>query len=213
MSGLLACALRHLLWRAVCALSGGLSVTGRRKRLGGCVLVANHSSHADTAVLMAALPPAARPVFIAASDYWFDVPIRRFLATGLAGALPVRRSDGGGYAALLSAAKPALRRGCTVVLYPEGTRSTDGEIGEFHSGAIHLARDCRVPLIPAALLGTREVLPKNGAFAPHPMEVRFGDAIDPTSVTADEVRDRIVALHRAHDDMNPAIRLRARHQP
>ncbi len=54
------------------------------------MVVANHGSHADTAVLLAALPPTARPVFAAAADYWLDAPVRRMLATGLAGALPVR---------------------------------------------------------------------------------------------------------------------------
>ncbi len=69
-----ACTARHHLWRTVCAVSGGLTVTGRWRSDGGCVLVANHGSHADTAVLMAALPPRAQPVFAAASDSWFDVP-------------------------------------------------------------------------------------------------------------------------------------------
>jgi hypothetical protein len=61
-----------------------------RTPLGDLVVVANHGSHADTAVLLAALPPTARPVFAAAADYWLDAPVRRMLATGLAGALPVR---------------------------------------------------------------------------------------------------------------------------
>jgi 1-acyl-sn-glycerol-3-phosphate acyltransferase len=191
---MLACALRHYLWWVVCSWSGGLTVTGRWPQAGGCVLVANHSSHADTAVLLAALPPRARPVFVAASDYWFDVPVRRFLITSLAGGLPVRRTDGGCYAALLAAAKPALAQGRTVVIFPEGTRSFDGKIGEFRSGALHLARDCGVPVVSVALLGTGEVLPKYGRYSPSPMEVRFGEPIDPTATAADELRREVVAL-------------------
>ncbi|HEX2399328.1 MAG TPA: lysophospholipid acyltransferase family protein, partial [Mycobacterium sp.] len=121
--------LRHWMWRLVSALSGGLTVSGKWRASGGCIVVANHSSHADTAVLLAALPPKAKPVFGAAADYWFDVPVRRFIATSLAGVLPVRRSGGGSYDALLAAARPALRAGRTVVIYPEGTRSTNGNIG------------------------------------------------------------------------------------
>jgi len=191
-----ACTARHQLWRAVCAVSGGLTVRGKQRS--GCILVANHSSHADTAVLLAALKPSAQPVFVAASDYWFDVPLRRFLATSLAGILPVRRSGGGTYAALLAATKAALAEGWTVVLYPEGTRSCDGRIGEFHSGAVHLARDCGVPLVPVALLGTREVLPKNGSFTRHPMQVRFGEPIDAALLTAEALRDEVVALAEVH---------------
>jgi 1-acyl-sn-glycerol-3-phosphate acyltransferase len=193
---LVACTARHQLWRAVCAVSGGLTVRGKQRS--GCILVANHSSHADTAVLLAALKPSAQPVFVAASDYWFDVPLRRFLATSLAGILPVRRSGGGTYAALLAATKAALAEGRTVVLYPEGTRSCDGRIGEFHSGAVHLARDCGVPLVPVALLGTREVLPKNGSFTRHPMQVRFGEPIDAALLTAEALRDEVVALAEVH---------------
>ena len=130
--------------------------------------MANHASHADTAVLVAALPSKAQPVFGAAADYWFKVPVRRIIATSLIGVLPVRRSGDGNYDALLAAAGPALAAGRTVVIYPEGTRSTDGRIAEFRSGAIRLARDCGVPIVPVAVLGTADVLPKGGQLLPRP---------------------------------------------
>lgn len=187
-------AIRHWLWRAVCAVSGGLTVTGTWRTAGGCVVVANHSSHADTAVLLAALPPSARPVFGAAADYWFDVPVRRVIASSLIGILPVGRSGEGAYDALLKAARPALRAGRTVVIYPEGTRSTGGGIGEFHSGAVRLARECGVPIVPVAVLGTAVVLPKGGRFSPGPMAVRIGAPVDPDAVSASELRGRVIAL-------------------
>ena len=84
-SARVACGLRRRLWRLAVAVTGGMTVTGRWRVSGGCVVVANHSSHADTAVLLAALPATARPVFAAAADYWFDVPVRRFVAGSLAG--------------------------------------------------------------------------------------------------------------------------------
>ena len=188
-------ALRHWLWRTICGASGGLTVTGRWQVEGGAVIVANHSSHADTAVLLAALPASAKVKFGAAADYWFDVPVRRMIATSLIGVLPLRRSGDGGYAALLEAAGPLLRTGHTIVIYPEGTRSTDGSIAEFRSGAVRLARDCGVPIIPVALLGTAEVLPKGGTFAPgSPMEVRIGDPVDPRHTSAARLRDEVMAL-------------------
>ena len=190
----MASALRHRLWRTVCAVSGGLTVTGRLNVEGGCIVVANHASHADTAVLVAALPATARPVFGAAADYWFDVPVRRFIATSLIGILPVRRSGDGNYGALLAAAGPALRAGRTVVIYPEGTRSTDGTIGEFRSGAVRLARDCGVPIIPVAIMGTADVLPKDGHFSAAPMEVRIGAPVDPHTTSAPQLRAQVLAL-------------------
>lgn len=186
--------LRHWLWRTVCAASGGLTVRGQWRTTGGCVVVANHSSHADTAVLLAALPASARPVFGAAADYWFDVPARRFVATSLAGILPVRRSGDGNYAALLAAAGPALKAGRTVVIYPEGTRSTDGAIGEFRSGAIRLARDCGVPIVPVAIAGTADVLPKDGRYSPAPMHVHVGAPVDPHTTSAPRLRAHVLAL-------------------
>jgi len=187
--------LRHWLWRTVCAMSGGLTVTGRWRVKGGCVVVANHASHADTAVLLAALPAKAQPVFAAAADYWFDVPVRRFVASSLIGILPVRRSANDGYAQLLAAARPALRAGRTVVIYPEGTRSTDGSIGEFRSGALRLARDCGVPIVPVAVLGTADVLPKGASFiSPAAMRVRIGDAVNPDSASALQLREQVMVL-------------------
>lgn len=190
----IASVLRHGLWRTVCAASGGLAVTGRWTVEGGCIVVANHASHADTAVLVAALPSTARPVFGAAADYWFAVPVRRFIATSLIGILPVRRSGDGNYDALFAAAGPALRAGRTVVIYPEGTRSTDGTIGEFRFGAIRLARDCGVPIVPVAIVGTADVLPKDGSFSPGPMEVRLGAPVDPHTTSAAQLRSRVLAL-------------------
>lgn len=186
--------LRHWMWRLVSALSGGLTVTGKWRVYGGCIVVANHSSHADTAALLAALPPKAKPVFGAAADYWFDVPVRRFVASSLAGVLPVRRSGGDSYGALLAAAGPALKAGRTVVIYPEGTRSTDGSIGEFRSGALRLARRCGVPIVPVALTGTADVLPKGGRWSPAPMQVRIGEPIDADAFSATQLREQVLAL-------------------
>jgi 1-acyl-sn-glycerol-3-phosphate acyltransferase len=192
--------LRHWMWRLVAAVSGGITVTGKWRGSGGCIVVANHSSHADTAVLLAALPPTAKPVFGAAADYWFDVRVRRFIATSLAGVLPVRRTGGGSYDALLAAARPALRAGRTVVLYPEGTRSTDGNLGEFRSGALRLARECGVPIVPVALTGTADVLPKGGRWSPAPMQVRIGEPVDPHIVSATQLRESVLALR---DSLQP----------
>lgn len=186
--------LRHRLWRSVCAVSGGLTATGQWAVEGGCIVVANHSSHADSAVLLAALPAHAHPVVGAAADYWFKISSRRVIATSLIGVLPVRRSGGGTYDALLAAAGPALRAGRTVVLYPEGTRSTDGQVGEFRSGAVRLARDCGVPIVPVAITGTAAVMPKDGCFSRAPMRVHIGAPVDPFMVTASHLRSHVVEL-------------------
>ncbi|MCH1866748.1 1-acyl-sn-glycerol-3-phosphate acyltransferase [Nocardioides sp. CFH 31398] len=190
---------RRTLWRVVTALTGGLRTTGGEHlegpgTTGGRIVVANHSSHGDTAALLAALPAGSRPVFAAAADYWFDVGWRRLVATGLAGILPVRRGCDGAYEAMLDAVRPALERGHTVVVYPEGTRTEDGTVGEFRSGALRLARDCGVPVVPVAVLGTRELLPKNGRLTPGPLEVRVGEPLDPATTDTEALRDAVVGM-------------------
>lgn len=187
----LAAGLRRRLWRAAFALCGGLAVSGPVPR-GPAVVVANHSSHADTAALLAALPAASPPRAAAAADYWFEVPWRRGIVSALVGALPVQRGRHGGYACLLDAARPHLAAGGVVVVYPEGTRSQDGEVAAFHSGAVRLARDTGVPLVAAGIVGTRELLPKHGVLSPVPVEVRFAPAVSAADVDAAALRRLVV---------------------
>ena len=166
---------RKILWRAVLALTGGLRVHGAAGLPPGpCVIVANHNSHADTAAMIAALPARRRPVVAAAADYWFGGGIRPVLCRALCGAFPVRRSGGG--SADLAAAARLLAAGHDVIVFPEGTRSRDGDIGDFHGGAARLAAAAGAPLVPAGIGGTRILLPPRGPARPRraAVTVRFG---------------------------------------
>ncbi|HEY6791348.1 MAG TPA: lysophospholipid acyltransferase family protein [Trebonia sp.] len=151
-------------------MTGGLRVQGvTRLPDGPCVIVANHNSHADTAALIAALPARRRPAVAAAADYWFDsktgglravlsgTGLRPWACRTLCGAFPVRR--GGGGTADLEEAARLLAMGRDVVIYPEGSRSRDGSIGEFRHGAARLAVLSGTPLVPVGITGTRELLP------------------------------------------------------
>jgi len=170
------CLARRLLWRAVLTLTGGLRVRGAAMLPAGpCVIIANHSSHADTAALIAALPARRRPAVAAAADYWFRSGPRSRICQMLCGAFPVRRAGGG--SADLTAAACLLAAGHDVIVYPEGTRSRDGTIGEFHRGAARLAATAGVPLVPAGISGTRTLLPAGGSavrFRRATVTVSFG---------------------------------------
>jgi 1-acyl-sn-glycerol-3-phosphate acyltransferase len=180
---------RKLMWKSLLKVTGGISSRGASPA-GGSVIVANHSSHADTAALLAVLPAGSCPVVVAAADYWFATRGRAWLCRSLVGGVPVRR-HGGGRADLMRLADLA-RSGRTVVLFPEGTRSRTGDVGEFHTGAIHLARAAGVPLVPVGILGTRHLLAPGGL--PHfaNVEVRIGEALHEASPAA--VRDAVAAL-------------------
>ncbi|WP_327370029.1 lysophospholipid acyltransferase family protein [Streptomyces sp. NBC_01217] len=184
-------ALRRGLWWGVLSLTGGVERRGRLPR-GGCVVVANHSSHADTAALLAALDARHTPAIGAAADYWFASPWRRRICRRLAAGFPVRRS-GGGMDDLLSMADE-LRAGRAVVLFPEGTRGGDGELGSFHRGALVLAERAGVPVVPVGIAGTDRLLPKHGRLRSALVRVSIGDPL-PSALTPEEARDAVAALH------------------
>ena len=196
-------AARMALWRTVLTLTGGLRVHGAAGLPPGpCVIVANHSSHADTAALIAALPARRQPAVAAAADYWFRGGLRPAICRGLCAAFPVRRSGGG--STDLAAAVRLLAAGHDVIVFPEGTRSRDGQTGDFHRGAARLAAAAGAPLVPAGISGTRTLLPPGGPARPRrtAVTVRFGpplpvappDGIQGLSDATGEARARVVAL-------------------
>lgn len=166
---------RRMLWRAVLTLTGGVRVSGGLTS-GPCVIVANHSSHADTAALLAAVPARHRPAVAAAADYWFARSGRRLLCRATCAAFPVRR--GGGGSADLAAAAWLLAAGRDVVVFPEGSRSRDGCPGVFHTGAVRLARDAGVPVVPVRIEGTGALLPVHGRPHRARVRVRFAAPVD-----------------------------------
>lgn len=178
----LAGAARHLFWRNLFHLVGGFRVVGSAP-YEAMVVVANHTSHADTPALVAAFPAPYKPVVVAAGDYWFDKPWKGRLLKLAIGAVPVRRHGGGGYESLLDGATQVLGSGSSLLVFPEGTRSTDGRLGHFRSGALRIAQEFDVPILPVAVVGTHELLAKKGRLTPGPVEVRVGHPLDPHGLT------------------------------
>jgi 1-acyl-sn-glycerol-3-phosphate acyltransferase len=170
-----AAAARHWLWRLVLTLTGGLTVVGALPR-GGCVVVANHSSHADTAALLAAVRSRHAPRVAAAADYWFAGGWRAAVCRALAAAFPVRRTGGG--SADMEGAVDLLRAGRAVIVYPEGTRGT-GVPARFHAGAFRLAEAAGVPVVPVGIAGTADLLPKHGRLHRTRVTVRIGTPVPP----------------------------------
>ncbi|MEU0954955.1 lysophospholipid acyltransferase family protein [Streptomyces niveus] len=187
----LGAALRRALWWVVLTFTGGVRRQGQLPHR-GCVVVANHSSHADTAALLAALGARHRPAIGAAADYWFASPWRRRVCRVLAAGFPVRRT-GGGMDDLMSMAD-GLRAGRAVVLFPEGTRGADGAVGAFHRGALVLAERSGVPVVPVGITGTDRLLPKHGRLRPSLVRVRIGEPLLP-SATPEDARAAVAALH------------------
>ncbi len=172
---------------------------------GGFVVVANHSSHLDTPLIVGSLPrPLARYLAAgAAADYFFNVWWRRGLTSLFFNAFPVRRS---GPDRSSTNARSLLLRGIPVLIFPEGTRSKDGELGRFKPGAAALAALCDVPCLPVAVIGAHLAhprgsnWPKRGRF---PVGVVFGDPLrlaegESKGEFAERTRQEIVRLRDLH---------------
>ncbi len=145
------------------------------------VYFANHGSHLDFATLWAALPKAmrerTRPV--AARDYWGKTKLTRATAVGLFNSLLIAREGITRRDNPIEQMASAMREGHSLILFPEGTRSTDGLIASFKPGLYHLAS--KVPeaeLVPVYLQNLNRILPK-GHLLPIPLisSVVFGSPI------------------------------------
>ena len=136
-----------------------LRVEGRRHLPwhGAAVLVSNHASLADILVLFGLW----RPFKWVSKASNFRIP---FIGWNMRLNRYVRlvRGDKESIAEMMRTCETWLRRGVALLLFPEGTRSPDGEVKAFKDGAFRLAITERAPLIPIALAGTAEILPKHG---------------------------------------------------
>jgi long-chain acyl-CoA synthetase len=147
------------------------------------LVVANHASHLDFGLAAYALDAMGRElVVVAAKDYFFNTALRRFIAANFTRLIPFDRERA--QMESLDEALAELAAGRSVLMFPEGTRSPDGAIHEFKSGAGYLALHSGCDVLPLHISGTYEVLGKGRLLPRHaPVEVRIGRAL-----TADELR-------------------------
>jgi len=147
---------------------------------GPALIVANHSSHLDTAVLLATLPASRRrrTAVAAAADYFFGTVWRAAGSALVFNTFPMERRGG----SQSSLPGHLLADGWSLIVYPEGTRSPDGIPGRFRMGAAWLAISHSVPVIPVGLRGTYAAMsrgrgwPRSGRTR---VAVRYGAPIFP----------------------------------
>jgi len=140
--------------KAILLTTFRFGVVGAEKvpRDGGLIVAANHISNFDPPILGVAVP---RPVWYMAKKELFAMPIIRWLIPRL-NAFPVDRQAGG--TAALRASLRMLKEGRTIVIFPEGGRNVTGT-NEEKAGAAFLAAAAGVPVVPAAIGGTRRLRP------------------------------------------------------
>ena len=158
------------------------------------VYMANHSSLIDTPALFACLP---YPFKIMAKKELFYVP---FLGWHLwsSGNFPVDRGDARATARSVRGVIDGVRAGASLAVFPEGTRTPDGQVQDFKPGAFKIALRAGVPIVPVTIRGTFALLPKT-TLAPRPgrVEVIIGTPIDVTAYTDRQVPELMLATRRA----------------
>jgi 1-acyl-sn-glycerol-3-phosphate acyltransferase len=159
------------------------------------LIVSNHSSHLDTAVLLCTLPHRRRrrTAVAAAADYFFDTWWRAGGSAIAFNTFPIERRRG----SLSATPGELLGSGWSIIVYPEGTRSPDGFLGRFKLGAAWLAVQHQVPVIPVGLRGTFAAMPRGSAWPVRGrprVSVRYGDPIVPgPGETVRQLAPRIAA--------------------
>lgn len=157
------------IWRGLAAYYARPNVLGTDRLAdldddGGAIFAANHLSHADTTLLLTAIPaPWRHRLFVAAAaDYFFPNRVTGAMSALGIGAVPIERTK----ISKRSIELPLelLRDGWCQVIYPEGGRSADGWGGEFRPGVSLLAKAAEVPIVPTYVVGTDQVLPRGARW-------------------------------------------------
>jgi 1-acyl-sn-glycerol-3-phosphate acyltransferase len=122
---------------------------------GPAIIAANHLSFFDSVLLLFALP---RRVYALGKAEYTERLVTRWLFCG-AGMIPVRRGSPADLAGAFDQAREVLDGGDVLAIFPEGTRSRDGQLHRGHCGAAHLALETGAPLVPVGIIGTDQILP------------------------------------------------------
>jgi 1-acyl-sn-glycerol-3-phosphate acyltransferase/long-chain acyl-CoA synthetase len=172
---------------------------------GSFVIVSNHASHLDALCLLAALPMRKlhQTYPAAAADYFFTSVPRLAFAVVCINALPFHRLAHVHQS--MAMCREVLGSGDNVlIVFPEGTRTTDGKVGAFRRGVGDLVAGRNVPVVPCHLEGAFEALPKGSRFPrPRRLTLRIGSPrtfADRSATKAEaleicrELRDAVVSL-------------------
>jgi 1-acyl-sn-glycerol-3-phosphate acyltransferase len=185
------------LWaRSLVALSGcSVSIHGAENLLKAPVAVyaSNHTSYMDTPVIFASLPFQFR--ILAKKELWPIAFIGWYLARS--GQIPIDTVNPRATLSSLGIGVKALRAGMPLFVFPEGGRTSTGQLQEFLSGAAYLAIRAQVPLVPIALAGVYDLLPIHTRHLyPGKLTLTVGEPIDTTGMTPRQT-DELTARLRA----------------
>ena len=174
-----------------------------------CVIIANHQSMADIIAVLGLYYPFK---FVSKASL-FGVPVLGWLMK-MAKYVSVERGRVKSMNEMMETCRAWLRAGMSVMIFPEGTRSADGEIKPFKEGAFRLALETGYPILPIAVAGSRDTIPKNSwVFGVQcqlrievlpPIEVK-GLTIDDLDALRDRVRTTICSAFERLGKWKPTL--------
>lgn len=162
------------------------------------IYMSNHQSYFDIFTLLAGLPVNFK--FILKQEL-MKIPLLG-MAMKKAGYISIDREDYKKAVVSMNIAADKIRNGASVLIFPEGTRSVDGAVGEFKKGGFHLALKSGCEIVPVAIVKSRDIVPK-GSFKINKGTIYFniGKAIPVKECSKREmnqlmekVRDAVVGL-------------------
>ena len=159
-----------------------LRPTGRRRvpLRGGVIIACTHQSFLDPVLVGLGLP--RQMSYLARRSLFPHSRALAWLMRSL-NAIPVRRSGRDVEAFRESVRR--LRAGAALLMFPEGTRTADGEIGRLRPGVWNIAHRARVPIVPAAIDGAFEAWPRTRRLPrPYPVRVMYGRPISVAEIDA-----------------------------
>ncbi len=198
-----------------------LRVIGRDNlpKQGAYILCSNHNSHIDTGILMDAGGRHFEQYgMLAAKDYWFDQQSKKqALGHLLMYLIPLRRhaDDPEALEQTLVLCEAFLSGGeRTLVLFPEGTRSTTGKMGRFRKGAAYFGLRLGVPIVPVNIQGSANMLPKGKKLMrPARLSAVIGTPLDPYDYLAQPLREpprgrgpKTTAIIKLTNDLEHSVR-------
>ena len=176
---------------------------------GSYVMVCNHTSHLDALCMLCSVPlrQIHRVFPAAAADYFFSSLPRSAVSAILINALPFERTIKGGES--LTVCNELLKNaGNVLIIFPEGTRTTSGQMGRFRSGIGRLVVGTDLPVVPCHLEGGIRAWPK-GKVLPRPRKVhlRIGESrrYGQLDKSADSVKAICDDLHDAVSKLGAGI--------
>ena len=149
------------------------------------IFVGNHQSHFDVLSVFSALPLTVR--FMAKKEL-FNIPIFGW-ALYASGTIRIDRTDRTRAIISMNNALERIKRGLSLVVFPEGTRSEDGKIRDFKKGGFVLAIKGEIPIIPISISGSRFILKKH-SIKVHPGNIKIV-IHDPISTKDYSYKERI----------------------